>query len=265
MTEKRFLTAVDILQEGLDLIKKSELESIGALGELNNYLTIQETSLTEILIEELHSHLYLKSPYCQDRWKFYADSQKKGADGAKAAALMGGVKPVSYFLSELETSNPMVEDASRNPEADSFYYIQLLVESLNKMGRLEHAVNMIEQRLPTELDRVVDRTTNEVDQRHPSTLRGNTRDLKNKVHLGVHNQEVRATVISDLLTTLYSKFEAMAEGHRVLHDVISGIVKREQLRNGDYLVGGFKELWKLFQNEVCLAQPMVVSVLTRRR
>lgn len=28
-------------------------------------------SLTDILIEELHDHLYLKSPYCQDRWKPY--------------------------------------------------------------------------------------------------------------------------------------------------------------------------------------------------
>jgi exocyst complex component 4 len=80
ITEKRFLTAVDILQDGLRLIRRSEMDSIGALADLRSYLTNQETSLKDILIEELHSHLYLKSPYCQDRWKSYADIQTQGND-----------------------------------------------------------------------------------------------------------------------------------------------------------------------------------------
>jgi exocyst complex component 4 len=153
----------------------------------------------------------------------------------------------------------MVEDASRNPEADSFYYIQLLVESLNKMGRLDVAVDSIEQRLPVELFRVVDKTNNEVDQRHPSSLRGNIRKSKGIIDLGLGDNDIRSTVISDLLWTLYSKFEAIAEGHRVLHDVITGIVKREGVRNSGTLTGGFKELWKLYQSEVC--SPTVVYLL----
>ena len=80
ITEKRFLTAVDILQDGLRLIRRSEMDSIGALADLRSYLTNQETSLKDILVEELHSHLYLKSPYCQDRWKAYATVQSPGSD-----------------------------------------------------------------------------------------------------------------------------------------------------------------------------------------
>lgn len=31
--------------------------------------------LLEMLIEELHNHLYLKSFYCDVRWKFYSRGQ----------------------------------------------------------------------------------------------------------------------------------------------------------------------------------------------
>ena len=144
----------------------------------------------------------------------------------------------------------MIEDASRNPEADSFYYIQLLIESLNKMGRLDDAVESIKQRLPTELDRLVDRTNNEVDQRHSTALRASVTKEKNTLGLNFTENDVRAVVINDLLWTLYSKLEAVAESHRVFHDVVSGIGKRENLRNTSQRTGGFKELWQLYQNEV---------------
>jgi exocyst complex component 4 len=252
ITEKRFLTAVEVLQDALRMIRKTEMENIGALGELRVYLTNQETSLTDILIEELHNHLYLKSPYCQDRWVSYAQSRansaNKGNNGAMAT-LSSGFRPIHRFLETLDVKEPMVEDASRNPEADGFYYIQLLVESLNKLGRLEVAVQMIDQRLPIELFKLVDKTNNEVDQRHPSSISINTRDLNKKVELGLGENDVRISIIIDLLGTLYSKFEAIAEGHRVLHDVVTGIVKREGIRRSN-LTGGFKELWKLYQSEI---------------
>lgn len=146
----------------------------------------------------------------------------------------------------------MIEDASRNPEADTNYYIHLLIESLNKMGRLDAAVESIEQRLPVELRRVVDKTNKEVDQRHPISMRGPSRRESGKIDLGLGENNVRAIVVFDLLWTLYSKFEAIAEGHRVLHDVVAGIVKREGIQDADSLTGGFNELWKLYQSEVSL-------------
>src|SRR5271155_559907 len=65
ISEKKFLTAVDVLQDALRLVRKSELNDIGAITDTRTYFANQEQSLTDILIEELHDHLYLKSPYCQ--------------------------------------------------------------------------------------------------------------------------------------------------------------------------------------------------------
>lgn len=57
-------------------------------------------------------------------------------------------------------------------------------------------------------------------------------------------------MLNDLFGTLYARFEAIAEGHRVVHEVISGITKREGTRGSSSLTGGFRELWKLYQSEI---------------
>lgn len=106
ISEKRFLTAVDILQDALRLIRKTEMEKIGALSDLRTYLSNQEVSLTDILIEELHSHLYLKSPYCEDRWKEYAQNQVKGDLSERAQAEARG-RLLYHFLEGLDTSEPV--------------------------------------------------------------------------------------------------------------------------------------------------------------
>jgi exocyst complex component 4 len=112
ISEKRFITAVDILQEALRLIKKSEMENIGALNDLRIYLSNQEHSLTDILIEELHNHLYLKSPYCEDRWRVYAQNQSKGELSERAQTDLRG-RLLYHFLDGLDTSEPVSGPAIR--------------------------------------------------------------------------------------------------------------------------------------------------------
>ena len=252
LSDKRFLSAVDVLHYAFRLLRRSDLENIGALADIRAYFSNQQTSLTDILVEELHDHLYLKSPYCSDRWKPPAAEGRSNnnPDASGWTSTGNWDKPVYIFLSNLDTSTPMTEDASRNPEADTFSYIQLLIEALNKMGHLDIAVDRIEQRLPVELFAVVDKTNAEVDARYPALA--HSRGLRGgKTNLPTDDIKSRGHVLSEYLWALYSKFEAIAEGHRVMHDVISGIVQREELSHGSVLMGGFKELWKLYQSEVC--------------
>ena len=251
ISEKRFLTAVEILQNALRRIRVPALDKVGALSDLRSYLTNQETALTDILVEELHDHLYLKSPYCQERWQIFA----KGPGGIAKEKLdkANNLRPFYEVLESLasakESRQAMIEDPTRNPEADTFYYIELLVESLNKLGRLESAVNSIKHRLPVELFGIVTETNSEVDQKHPSSLRGGFSGSHGNQAFGKENG-IRADVIHDLLWTLYAKFEAIAEGHRVFHDVVTAIVEREGVRHSNMLLGSFRELWNLYQNEI---------------
>lgn len=251
ISEKRFLIAVEILQGALRMIRRSEMESIGALSDLRVYLSNQEHSLTDILIEELHSHLYLKSPYCEDRWKLYAHNQAKGdpSEGSNALIESRG-RTLYHFLDKLDTSVVMTDDSSRNPEADTFYYIQLVVEALNRMNRLDIAIDTIEQRLPVELFKVVEKSNNEVAQRHPGTLRAYANRTRGKTSMATDADDARISLLNDLLWTLYARFEAIAEGHRVIYDVVAGVARRDDLPDTPALIRGFKELWKLYQSEI---------------
>ncbi|GMF70947.1 unnamed protein product [Aspergillus oryzae var. brunneus] len=248
ISDKRFLAAVEVLHDAFRLLRRSELDNIGALADIRAYFTNQEISLTDILVEELHDHLYLKSPYCSNRWKPPTPEGENNSASQSGWAGASWDRPVYTFLAKLDASAPMVEDASRNPEADTFYYIRLLIEALNKMGHLDIAVDRIEQRLPVELFAVVDKTNAEVDTRYPNLTRGFAAK-ESKTHLPTETIENRGHVLSEFLWTLYAKFESIAEGHRVVHDVIAAIVEREGIPKSSALAGGFKELWKLYQSE----------------
>ncbi|KAF7306760.1 Sec8 exocyst complex component specific domain-containing protein [Mycena indigotica] len=76
MSEKRLLQASVLLVRSLKIINKSEMIEIGAVSDLRVYLNSQETALREILIDELQSHLYLKSFWCESRWAAYTPNQQ---------------------------------------------------------------------------------------------------------------------------------------------------------------------------------------------
>ncbi|KAI0840292.1 Sec8 exocyst complex component-specific domain-containing protein [Hypoxylon sp. FL0890] len=247
ISEKRFLTAVEVLQNARRKLRKPELDDIGALSDLRSYLANQETALMDILVEELHEHLYLKSPYCQERWQNLAKHQGAYNENYSDS---GALTPFHLVLDTMDLDQPVTEDPAKNPEADTFYYITLVVESLNKLGRLERVVDTLKQRLPVELFSIVNETINEVDQRHPSSLRGGSGNSQGLNLYGSRETQMRADVIYDLLWTLYGKFEAIAEGHRVFHEAIKALVRREGGGSNSALLGSFKELWNLYQNEI---------------
>ncbi|KAL0951436.1 hypothetical protein HGRIS_008128 [Hohenbuehelia grisea] len=75
ISEKRLLQASVLLLRSLKLINKPDMQEIGAVSDLRSYLVSQETALRDILVDELHSHLYLKSFWCESRWGTYSPNQ----------------------------------------------------------------------------------------------------------------------------------------------------------------------------------------------
>ncbi|KAF8578412.1 Sec8 exocyst complex component-specific domain-containing protein [Ramaria rubella] len=76
MSEKRLLQAAVLLVRSLKTIGRPDMLEIGAVSDLRSYLAGQEIALKEILIEELHAHLYLKTFWCESRWSPYTPGQQ---------------------------------------------------------------------------------------------------------------------------------------------------------------------------------------------
>ncbi|KIJ46391.1 hypothetical protein M422DRAFT_66747 [Sphaerobolus stellatus SS14] len=205
MSEKRLLQAAVLLVRSVKTINRPEMMEIGALLDLRSYLSGQETALKEILIEELHAHLYLKTFWCESRWAAYLPGQqiipvvpyeKAGVEPSNPVSLAAQSRPQHLFrfingltvrpnqppvnVSEevdLKSLRPQstigapinnissVSGPSGNPESDSFGYIETVLESLAVLGELGNALDLVAQRLPLEIYSLLESTIDEVNDR----------------------------------------------------------------------------------------------------
>jgi hypothetical protein len=116
ISEKRLLQAAVLLVRSLKTIKKQDMLDIGAVADLRAYFIGQESvratclnyvnvssitddheqALRDILIDELHNHLYLKSFWCENRWAAYTIGQQSSESlGSAFSRLTVPVSPKS--------------------------------------------------------------------------------------------------------------------------------------------------------------------------
>lgn len=272
------------------------------------------------MVEELQSHLYLKSFWCESRWAAYVPNQRScksltaresDASSSSCGPLVpkvdfeveveemqteeDSVFPISpssrqsrltMFLTNLSlrpnepphdldenqhfnkntaisqpnnnNAGAMLLSSNLNPEADSFAYMETLLESLAVLGKLGNALDNIAQRLPNEIFTLVETTLGEVEERAEfgrkrsmltangalggsdgiyvfssgnlvsTTTTGHRGPLLKSSYLRLAALESLAKrvdhdILKDLFWTLYSKLDAVAQGFRVVTEVANRI------------------------------------------
>ncbi|BEI80172.1 hypothetical protein CcaverHIS002_0107010 [Cutaneotrichosporon cavernicola] len=204
LTDKRFLQAALLLQRSIKTANREVLQEVGALSDLKQYFHTQENTLTDILVEELHNHLYLKAFNSDGRWKAYMPGQESlpvvSVNGEQIAKEMDEESPDSRFstylaslavkpnheplLNEIASNSRQARTASQianttsitsisslvanepmGGEFDTFGYMEMILEALAAMGRLGSALDTVIQRVPVEIHQLIDVTTEEVAER----------------------------------------------------------------------------------------------------
>ncbi|GLB35982.1 putative vacuolar-sorting protein 54, of GARP complex [Lyophyllum shimeji] len=328
MSEKRLLQAAVLLVRSLKIINKPDMLEIGAVSDLRSYLVSQETALRDILTDELQNHLYLKSFWCDTRWAAYVPNQQtflkiefeeeaayKTSDPAEATPTSPSFRPSrqARFLQELaikpneppidlsdlsvnnggqastSTLTSVSNTAPHNPEADSFAYMETLIESLAVLGKLGSALDNVAQRLPSEIFNLVETTLNEVEERAeygrratmfglngtigrsegpyifasehsaigPMTLPKGAFVKASSLRLAAlesSSKRVDHEILKDLFWTLYSKLDAVAQGLRVVYEVANRVGSRRDFKDSSGTKPGslfpLAEVWAPVQTEV---------------
>ncbi|ODQ67090.1 hypothetical protein NADFUDRAFT_55787 [Nadsonia fulvescens var. elongata DSM 6958] len=277
MARKQFLAAFRTIDSTLKLINDQNLSSLKPLEEIYQYLLAQDNVLYGILIEELHSHLYLTSPFCDNHWSSYVQSQDETISAEqllldKVRIDLSDISSTQSMSSEFQTFMSSFQDldydynsdddgdepdldeplSNENPEENSFNYIKLIIKTLDKLNRLPRAFDLIYERLPRELHNLVDKTISEVDQRFPKSLRELENNSQvNSMEFGPSNGEIKLVVLKDLILTLYSKLIAVLEGHRAINVVVNSISnKRSDQEQKELLTFKFSEVWLTMQSEI---------------
>ncbi|KAJ4002503.1 exocyst complex component sec8 [Lentinula boryana] len=294
MSEKRLLQASVLLVRNLKIINKPDMQEIGAVSDLRSYLLAQiQLALREILVDELHSHLFLKSFWCDSRWASYTPNQRtfpKVEFEEELPSALPDQSPSSpsfpttrlaRFLQDLTlrpndapmdvnesntTAPPTASLTSRNaqtllnPEADSFAYLETVLESLAVLGRLGATLDIVAQRLPSEIYSLIETTIDEVSERAEYGKRSSMFGLSAHRFEGVYTffsdpmlvvhkngylpgsslrlaalessaQQVDQEILRDFFWTLYSKMDAVAQGLRVIYEVANRIGSRRDFKD----------------------------------
>jgi hypothetical protein len=106
--------------------------------------------------------------------------------------------------------------------------MESILESLSVLGRLGAAMDMVTQRVSTEIHALLQVTLDEVEERQVGSCPGadaraeQQRDDETPVKtvtIDAMGPPRHATILRDLFWTLYSKLAAVLEGHRVVYEV----------------------------------------------
>ena len=100
-----------------------------------------------------------------DDSKFGGPGSGQGATTAPLYSNPGLPSSGASFSSLSNLANVGQSQNQRNPETDSFVYIEALLESLSVLGKLGGGLDIVAQRLPGEIFALIDSTVDEVSER----------------------------------------------------------------------------------------------------
>ncbi|KAG6890731.1 hypothetical protein C0992_013114 [Termitomyces sp. T32_za158] len=304
MSEKRLLQAAVLLVRSLKTINKPDMLEVGAVSDLRSYLISQE--MVRIISDVHISSNVPKIEFEEEGFK--ASIAKESTP----ASPLSRPSRQARFLSELalKPNEPPIDlgDLSvgnsqslstnltavsnvtaNNPEADSFAYMETLLESLAILGKLGGAMDTIGQKLPGEIFSLVENTLDEVEERaeygrrapllglnemmgmtqgayiftSESPTVGSTLQAKGTflrasclrlAALESSSKRVEHEILKDLFWTLYSKLDAVAQGLRIVYEVTNRIGSRRDFRDSSGAKAGslfpITDAWIPVQTEV---------------
>ncbi|PRT56503.1 putative exocyst complex component sec8 [Wickerhamiella sorbophila] len=247
VSQKRFNDAHKTLSHALETINNYDLLRVPAVQHLQSYIVNRQLSLVPTLVEELSAHIYLRSPYTSDRYFHFqmADKSCSSEEAVSDRLHLDTTENVATsklndFIGTL--SKPLVEDADVSVEQDSFTYIRSLLLTLSKVGAIQSALESLQNKTVSDIRRLVERTvksvvrqakiTPEKVQALPGTLFEQFRSPEQANHIAV---------LQGFITTLFSRFGAVLEAHRVIYEVVT------QGQLGSYDV---RTVWTAMEHEI---------------
>lgn len=241
-------------------------DQLAQTGARNGSILVSSTSFPQNIQETRLSH-YLNAlatrpndaPYDVDNANFRSSASMQELSVSISASVS-----LSSDLGALAAPSVLHLGASNiNPEADSFAYIETLLESLAILGKLGSALDSVMQRLQGEIFSLIESTVDEVEERAEESKRSSallvTATLGSKsdggyifvsdesatmssVHTALAHKNISTTastlrlaalestskhhdqeILKDLFWSIYSKLDAVTQGLRIVFEVANRI------------------------------------------
>lgn len=286
MNKKHYLHATQLLVSSVSLLEGT-LEGVDALKEVKLELITKKEQMHEVLVEELHKHLYVRST--SDALKRF---KRQGSERIRAESSPGTPKkisrtePIPIIMSlkygsrlnpsqnmvsafsketDIVINKPVIEDITiSDPEENSSHFINILVECLALLNKVSEAVETIKERSQKELLAIVSRTTQYVLD--------NTQNLPimpvqtSNYISGFLQNPSQAQLLLELFELVFEQFCCVVNAHKC----VLANLKRITLSNsqyGDLLLYEMPDIWSKVQTvlEILAGQYLDIQNTTSNR
>ncbi|KAJ1921562.1 exocyst subunit [Mycoemilia scoparia] len=206
--EKKFVEAAKKLSQGLKFVSNPEFKPIKTLFVLEQKLNKEKEDLVKVIIEELHNHVYLMSPYSERKAALEDDSEDEDAG-------------------KLSKTIEVKRKAEDNPEADSYSYVGKLLECLFTINMGTETIKNIYHRIPQEISNLVDRIIVEVEDRSKAII-GQV-----KLFSPDSLDDTEGEILDEYFRVLLGGFESVLEYHHHIAKTIDKLVETQKEANYD--------------------------------
>ncbi|KAJ2157315.1 exocyst subunit [Coemansia sp. RSA 552] len=227
--EKKFLTAAGKLVQDMHFVFDPELDPIEALSGLRQQLEKEKSDLLQRITDELHSHIYLKSLYCERRMGAEGEDDVLLLDAQDGTLTKKTEKPgrqrIRRQRKARKKADELLDGDEGNPEADSFAYVEMLLESLSTLDSTGEVLQEIKSSIPLELSRLIDGIVAEVEERNRALLT-KARVLDADDTAARHDSD--REVLMDFARILFARLESVLEYHDYVLDIVRHLDRNER-------------------------------------
>ncbi|KAJ1677840.1 exocyst subunit, partial [Spiromyces aspiralis] len=188
--EKKFTEASKKLAQGLQFVSNPEFRPIKTLYVLEQKLNGEKENAVKVIIEELHNHVYLKSPYSERKFTL-----EEGSDDDEEA------------IKKIRVGAYAKKKDAKTPESDSFSYVGQLLECLSTLNMGTVVTATVVERAPKEISELVDRIITEVEDRAQNLIDQATWQSPDSL------EEAASEALDDFFRVLFSGFESVLDYH----------------------------------------------------
>lgn len=306
--DKNFSKIEEVLSSSESLAEKYKLWRIPALNNVRTFLATAKQNLFDTMLEELNSTIYLKSKSSSllslvlNKDSTHASHLSEefsnlelyinnivNIDVLEKSSLIQ--TKLNNFLDDVDRRNGIMVNYSQTDfENDPYSYLHALLDTLAKLNKLPKALEMLAQRHPTELHKIVNETAEEIKLKHPnlSNSNNNNKNFKNRklganhsslnsdgtqkstsknndshhhqsldrendldVDFGLSIGDLNNIVLQDFFWQIFTKFLLVLQSHRVVFEISR---KLSDLPEEQFVSNlnsyNFIEIWKNISSEV---------------
>eukprot|EP00842_Homolaphlyctis_polyrhiza_P004042 jgi/Hompol1/4639/HPOL_001819-RA len=253
---KYFLSAVRTLTGAIRTLTGTDFSEIGAVQGVKEKLEEIKKNVFDTIVEELHDHIYLKTPMSLARLEAMILISRENVEMMDGSEFQF-FSPAKIAHVEKQIRSEIIDDFEINPELDTFRHIQSLVESLAILDRLSDALEILGDRMSQEVFLVVEKTIDEVEY---NSMVVQKEAAARQDETGA--KAAKSSLFLNLLLSLYDKLECVVFGHTFVLDISERILEKYPYSSQDVCVAVEKEIKSLLCDYLTTTEKVATGTST---